>query len=96
MDIHDCTINWLFPVTRERERELSGYSAIPTAYELILDGGERRLHVITNVPLRNYIERNAGEALSELPIVCLIYKMLEKPRARARTLARTRALAAGR
>lgn len=44
------------------------------------------LHVITNVPLRNYIERNAGEALSELPIVCLIYKMLEKPLARARAL----------
>lgn len=53
--------------------------------------GGRRLHVITNVSLRNYIERKAGEALSELPIVCLIYKMLEKLHARARPRAHTRA-----
>jgi hypothetical protein len=63
-------------------------------YELILDSAPRRgrrLHVITNVPLRNYIERNAGEALSELPIVCLIYKMFEKLRARARAHSYTHA-----
>lgn len=59
----------------------------PTVYELILDAAKRaRLHVITNAPLRNYIERNAGEALSERPIVCLIYKMLEKPCARVYAL----------
>ena len=65
-------------------------------------GRGSRLHIITNVPLWNYIERNAGEALSELPIVCLIYKMLEKPRALARAYtyacmhARARILTAGR
>lgn len=31
----------------------------PTMHELILDAAKRaRLHVITNAPLRNYIERN--------------------------------------
>lgn len=103
MDVHDYAVNWL--TIASYLRELSGYSVIPTVYELILDGATRsergetftRNHKCSSAEL--YRAKRRGGVIGTTDRMFDLQDARETARARARspyTWVRARILAAGR